>query len=82
MEISFDGKTIVMNDYKQLQFYGLRGKPAGKGQRDKGHFEELRLWADYLQGKGSAPMSLEEIETATRTSFLVDELVRSGGAGD
>lgn len=79
MEVFFDGKTIVMDDYRRLQFYGISKKPLTKSQQDKGHLEELRQWANYLSGKSPAPMSLDEIEAATRTSFLVDELVRSDG---
>lgn len=81
MEVFFDGKTIVMDDFRRLLFYGIPGKPITKSHQDKGHLEELRRFADYLQGHGPSPMSLEEIEAATRTSFLVDELVRQGRMG-
>jgi predicted dehydrogenase len=78
MEIFFDGKTIVFDDYRRLQFYGIAQKPVSRSQQDKGHFEELRQFADYIQGKRRAPMSLEEIEAATRTSFAVHDLVQTG----
>jgi predicted dehydrogenase len=80
MEIFFEGKTIVLDDYRQLHFYGMRKKPVTKSQQDKGHLEELRQFANYLQGNGPLPMTLAEIESATRTSFAVDELVRHGAA--
>jgi predicted dehydrogenase len=79
MEVFFDGKTIIMDDYRRLDFYGLGHKPITRAQQDKGHIEELRQFADSLRGKGSVPMTLEEIESATRTSFMVDDLVRTGG---
>ena len=78
MEVSFDGKTIVMDDYKRLQFYGIARKPISRSQQDKGHLEELQQLADYLHGNGPAPMNLAEIEAATRTSFMVNDLVRTG----
>ena len=79
MEAFYDGKTIVMEDFRKLSFFGIAGKPISKSQQDKGHMDELRLFADYLQGRTTAPMSLDEIEAATRTSFIVDEIVRAGG---
>jgi predicted dehydrogenase len=79
MEVFFDGKTVIMDDYRRLEFHGVDGKAVTKTQQDKGHIEELRQFAATLQHKGSAPMTLEEIESATRTSFLVDDLVRTGG---
>ena len=79
MEMFFDGKSLVMDDYRRLLFFGISAKPITRSQQDKGHAEELRQLADHLHGKGPAPMSLEEIEAATRTSFIVDQLVRNGG---
>lgn len=78
MEVFFDGKTITMDDYRKLSFFGISRKPITKSNQDKGHREELQALADYLNGKAPAPMTLEEIEAATRTSFLVDDIVRSG----
>jgi predicted dehydrogenase len=77
MEVFYDGRTIVMDDYKRMSFFGISGKPLSKSQQDKGHMDELRVFGEYLQGKASAPMSLADIEAATRTSLLVDEYVRN-----
>src|SRR5439155_7169452 len=66
MEVFFDGKSIVMDDYRRIGFYGISGKASTK-LKDKGHLEELRRFSDYLKGTGPQPMSLEEIEAATRT---------------
>ena len=77
MEIFFDGKSIVLDDYRRLTFYGCRRKPANSAQPEKGHLEELQSIADYFGKKGPLPMTLEEIEAATNLSFIVDDLVRS-----
>jgi predicted dehydrogenase/threonine dehydrogenase-like Zn-dependent dehydrogenase len=79
MEVFFDGKSIVLDDYKNLSFFGISRKPVSKSLQDKGHLEELRAIADHLTGKGPLPMTLDEIESATRISLAVDALVRAGG---
>jgi predicted dehydrogenase len=79
MEMFFDGKTIVLDDYRKLTYFGISAKPQSKSQQDKGHMDELRQLSEYLLGRGPVPMSLDEIEAATRISFVVDQLVRNGG---
>lgn len=77
MEVFFDGKCLVMNDYRKMEFFGCSRKPIGPARQEKGHFEELVAVADYLRGKGPLPMTLDEIESATNASFILDELVRT-----
>ena len=78
MEVFFDGKSIVLDDYRKLSLYGCSGRSLSRIHQQKGHLEELQAFADYLRKSGPPPMTLEEIEAATRTSFVVDQLVRSG----
>jgi predicted dehydrogenase len=82
MEVFFDGKSVVLDDYRKLNKYGLSGGNAATGsqRQDKGHVEELQAIADHLLNGGPPPMTLEEIESATTISFIVDELVRSSSA--
>jgi hypothetical protein len=77
MEVFFDGKSVVLHDYRKVEFFGCSRKPAQPTRQEKGHFEELIAVADFLTGQGPLPMTLEEIEAATNTSFVVDELVRT-----
>ena len=78
MEVHFDGKTLILDDYRRLSFHGMSRKQKTTMQQDKGHIAELRSVANYLRGQGPLPMTLEEIESASRTSFIVDKLVRTG----
>jgi len=77
MEVHFDGKTLILDDYRRLSFHGLSRKPKTVIQQDKGHLGEMSALADCLRGKGTLPITLEEIESATKTSFVVDRLVRT-----
>lgn len=51
MEVHFDEKSIVLNDYKQLTGYGLRIKNINTRTSQKGHLEELKAVYDFLSGK-------------------------------
>jgi len=72
-QVYFDGKIIVVNDYKRLEGYGAginRLKLAG---RSKGHYEELVEFCKYLKGEVEAPIPLSQMIQATEISFRVTE---------
>jgi predicted dehydrogenase/threonine dehydrogenase-like Zn-dependent dehydrogenase len=71
MELHFDGKSIVMNDYKSLEGYGLSIKSFDLKVSNKGQFEEMEAWGDYLKNGGEWPIKLWELEQTTRISFAV-----------
>jgi predicted dehydrogenase/threonine dehydrogenase-like Zn-dependent dehydrogenase len=72
-QLYFDGKIIVVNDYKRLESYGAginRLKLAGPS---KGHYEELVEFCKYLKGEVEAPIPLSQMIQATEISFRVTE---------
>ena len=79
MELFFDGKSIVMDDYKQLQGYGLpRSFNEKTKQADKGHKNLLSLFMKAVQNGTQSPIPLERIFMATRLSILVNKLCVPG----
>ena len=81
MEIFFDGKAIVMEDYKKLQGYGL---PTSFNKivnsADKGHKDLLYEFVQVAKGfKQNLPIPLQRIICATKISLIADELARNGG---
>lgn len=75
IEIYCDGKTLVIDDFKELRVYGSKAK-GWKGPQDKGHLQELEEFGRSL-GEGSGwPIPLEELVRTTEISFLVDREVR------
>lgn len=80
MEIMFDGKTIHMDDYKQLKGYGLPVAFNRKSKnQNKGH--EILITEFIKQAKigGNSPVSLKRILDATKISLIVNKLVLKGG---
>jgi len=73
-DIYFDGQIIQMNNFKELTYYGAKGKKliSCKG---KGHLEELEALRDALTKEKQWPISLEEQFSATRISFEVENQI-------
>lgn len=72
MEVHFDGKSIIMDDYKTLKFYGCGSKDYATELSNKGHFEELEALAKSIRTNEPA-IEFESIVNTTRLSFLAAE---------
>jgi predicted dehydrogenase/threonine dehydrogenase-like Zn-dependent dehydrogenase len=70
-QIYFDGKIIIINDYKKLEGHGFKLKKTKSSQPDKGHYEELIEFAKYLRGEAPAPIPLWQMIQATEISFSI-----------
>lgn len=72
LEVHFDGKTIIMDDYKLLKGYGIKVKELKSTLPAKGHEEEWVALYKSLK-TGTWPISLENLFQTTKISFLVAE---------
>lgn len=74
MEIHFDEKSIVMEDYKSLKGYGLNIKSMETARSEKGHLQELEALYQTIQGENNVwPISLEEMLQTSRVALLAGE---------
>ncbi len=71
IEIYCDGKTLIVDDFKELRIHGSSAK-GWKGAQDKGHLRELEAFGCSLRGSNRWPIPLEELISATEISFLVE----------
>ena len=70
MEVHFDEKTIVMEDYKSLRGYDISIKEIHTRISEKGHLEELEELYDTLKGNNNAwPIELWDMLQTTKTTF-------------
>lgn len=72
-EIFFDGKTIVIDDYKSMSGYGVKGKEIKTPGPEKGQFEELEAFYDSIMKGDGYPIPLWQLEQATRISLMAQE---------
>ena len=74
VETYADGKTYVLDDYKELRVYGAKGGWRS-GKQDKGHLEMMRVFARVLNGVEPMPTPLEDLIETTLLSIRIDEML-------
>ncbi|MFH1461443.1 MAG: bi-domain-containing oxidoreductase [bacterium] len=81
MEILFDGKSILMDDYQELKGYGLPVSFNRTSKHpDKGHEELISQFIKNAKIEGAKPpVPLKRILDATKLSLVVDKLVGQNG---
>jgi len=72
MEVHFDGKSIIMDDYKSLKGYGVKIAEIEDKISQKGQYEELEALYETIKGnKKEWPIELwDMIQTTEATLFL------------
>lgn len=75
MEIWFDNKIIYLNDYKELEFFGLRERNIKTNVQDKGHYNELKEFAKSLKENRGYLIPLWQLIQATEISFEVEKQI-------
>jgi predicted dehydrogenase/threonine dehydrogenase-like Zn-dependent dehydrogenase len=71
VEIFRNGGTVIIKDWKDLNFFGLKENNISLSKQNKGHFEELVEFAETIKGKKVQKITLDECIAATKTSFEV-----------
>jgi predicted dehydrogenase len=74
MEIHFDEKSIVLDDYKSLKGFGLKLREIKTPSSQKGHPEEWLAFHKSLTGlQKSWPIDINELIRTTKVSILVSQ---------
>jgi len=74
MEVHYDEKTIVMDDYKSLSGYGVKVKEMKSQLSKKGQLEELEYLYDSLKNKKEWPIALWDIIQTTKATLEIENL--------
>lgn len=69
MEVHWESKSIIMDDYKMLTGYGVKVKSFKSSMSQKGHEEEWLALYDALQN-GNSPIDVNSLIRTTELSFL------------
>ncbi|MCB9244813.1 MAG: Gfo/Idh/MocA family oxidoreductase [Flavobacteriales bacterium] len=72
MEVHFDEKTIVMDDYKSLQGYGVSVKELKSNISQKGQLEELEYLYRALRKGEEWPIALWDMVQTTAATFEIE----------
>lgn len=76
VEVHFDGKSAVLDDFTRLNFHGHDGAAWRAPDPDKGQRQILEIFARVVKGEIDNPTPLDSVEQTTRASFILDRLVR------
>jgi predicted dehydrogenase/threonine dehydrogenase-like Zn-dependent dehydrogenase len=72
MEVHFDEKTIVMDDYKSLKGYGVKVAELNSSVSQKGHYEELIALHESITGKNKDwPIRLSQLIETTKITLEI-----------
>lgn len=70
LEIHYDSKTIVMDDFTKLTGYGVKIKEITSKTSEKGQYEELLYLHDAITN-GKWAIDLEDMVQTTQATFLI-----------
>jgi predicted dehydrogenase len=74
MEIHFDEKTILIDDFRSMKGFGVAVKDIAGHAPEKGHLMELEILSDVLQGKRSRwPIELWDMFQTTEVTFEIEK---------
>lgn len=74
MEVHYDEKTIVMEDYKSLTGYGVKVNELKSQISQKGQLEELEALANTLKNGGEWPIALWDLVQTTDVTLQIENL--------
>ncbi len=70
------GNAARITDFMELEIYGKGVKKEKLKMQDKGQYNQFLHVAEVFSGKAEPKLTLEEIEAATRMTFMVVEQIK------
>lgn len=80
LEVFSEGKTAVMNDFKEEQYYAEGKKKVIKHLQDKGHHNEMNIFIENLSKGEPMAISLESIIYTSYATFKILKSIKNGTA--
>ncbi len=75
MELHFDSKSIIMDDYKSLTGYNINIKNISSRLNEKGHYEQLLSFYDSISGNSKKwPIELWDMLQTTSASIMIKDM--------
>ena len=78
IEAFFQGKTLIMDNFRSLLGFGFKGFSSIKGRIDKGHKYQFSELLKGIKEGGKPIIPFDEIVNATKTSFAALKSLQEG----
>ena len=73
MEVHFDEKSIIVDDYKSIHGYGIQVADIKNKVSEKGQLDEMQVLSECLSNEKTGwPITLESMIQTTEVTFQVD----------
>lgn len=77
IECFFDGKTLVIDNWRRLRRFGIKGPWFERASKmDKGHAAEVEAWTHAIKSDGPAPIPLDEVIEVSRWAIRAGKQAR------
>lgn len=78
IEVFGNGKVFIIDNFRKIEGYGVKGFSKIKYKQDKGHFNQFKTLIDALSsGDTNKVVSLESVINTTRASFAALESMKT-----
>lgn len=77
IEVFWQGRVLIIDDFKVTTGYGFRGFTRMSTSMDKGHAAQFAAFAAQLRSGGAPLIPWEEIANVTRASLAIDDSIRA-----
>jgi predicted dehydrogenase len=78
LELHWDGRGLVLEDFRGLRQDGAQGREPDRGEPDKGHLTLLKRFLDHVAGEGPEPIPRNQILHVSRFVLELDRETREG----
>ena len=78
VEVYSQERTIVMDNWRKLKFYGFKGVRNSSGRQDKGHFNQFQKLIEQHKKGGVPIISFDTIVNTTKASFAAINSLKEG----
>ena len=78
VEVYSQERTIVMDNWRKLKFYGFKGVRNSSGKQDKGHFNQFQKLIEQHKKGGVPIISFDSIVNTTKASFAAINSLKEG----
>lgn len=76
LEVYSQGRTLILDNWRKLYAYGVKGFSKMGGSMDKGHKNEFKLLTEMVVKGGKALIPFDEIINTTKASFAAIESLK------
>ena len=78
IEIYGSGKTLVIDNFREMRGYGVKGFRKEKSKQDKGHYNQFKSYLNFLKNGGEPLIPFDEIVNTTKAAFAAIEAMKTG----